>query len=161
MTGQAPARSQPSWPRRPQRRGNSAPSTDTGSGTVPPGQIKKILTEPLFRDAEAIRYRVIIKAYALPWDKLKLYLETQLGCDLSQLSPSTVRACDLPLCVGRAMLTSQQMTKDIYTIYLPRELTVNELLAIDALRIKDPRQQKRIEERPEKTPSRPLDSDEE
>ena len=53
------------------------------------------------------------------------------------------------------------MNDDYFSVWLPRELMEEEWRDIDALRRKDPRQQKRIDERLDQTPSRPLDSDEE
>lgn len=83
---QAPATSHPSWPRRRPPRGKTVPHQTPNP--IPPGPI----TAPLFSDADPALIRVIIKAYGLPWDKLKTYLESQLNCDLSQLSPPAVSA---------------------------------------------------------------------
>ncbi|KAK1751004.1 hypothetical protein QBC47DRAFT_392066 [Echria macrotheca] len=160
------------WPRskKPPPRGNTNPTTASNDqNTVQPGQIKRFSTAPIFRDPESGDVPVIIKSYALPWAKLKTYLEETLKCDLSQASQTTVRATPRPLvprppkaiCDATGWLTQRQMLKDSFTVRLPRELTDAERAAIEGLRVKTDSQRERLEKRPEKTESRPLDSDEE
>jgi hypothetical protein len=159
-----------SWPRSKKLppRGNTNPTTASNDqNTVQPGQIKRFSTAPIFRDPESGDVPVIIKSYALPWTKLKAYLEDTLKCDLSQASQTTVRAplrSRAPLeatSVATLWLTQQQMLKDAFTVRLPRELTEAERAAIEVLRVKTDSQRDRLEKRPQKTESRPLDSDEE
>ncbi|KAK0743529.1 hypothetical protein B0T18DRAFT_392286 [Schizothecium vesticola] len=135
----------PSWPR-PRKARNTAPaapsSAQTAFGSPSSAGPARASTEPIRRNGKSERL-VRIHAYRISWEKLRLYLETQLNCELS--SPSS----------------QFLMNDDYFSVWLPRELGEKEWQDIDALRRKDPEQQKRIDERLDQTPSRLLDSDEE
>ncbi|KAK5659159.1 hypothetical protein OQA88_1249 [Cercophora sp. LCS_1] len=135
-----PATTRLSW-RRFGRRENTAPNPQPITRSPEPGEIKKILTEPYVRDAENL-VREVIKGYALPWSVLEKYLREEVDY---------VRS---PLC-------RPTLLKDHYTVWLPRKLEAQDWKAIDNLRVKDPRQEKRVRERPDKSQSRDLGSDEE
>ncbi|KAK0634031.1 hypothetical protein B0T14DRAFT_561557 [Immersiella caudata] len=103
-----------------------------------PGQLqRRAVTEPIIpKDLRP----VYINAYRLPWKSLKSYLETLFKRKLS---------------VGSTMAS------DIFSVWLPRDLSPNELADIENLRLKSTKEQLRVDQRPPVTLSRPLESDEE